>query len=157
MSRRDVKRRIFLPVFVSAILLLFAGGMSAQTRSQFAGSWAWTSRMDKQKRQTYFAVDIKVRNGKPSGNLFFNELENGDAESDGGVTPFIGTLAGDILTIEFYPEDQNPAYEPVRFKRLKGKSTATAILRLKNGKLEWTQTKGTLEGIPRSLIMNRSK
>jgi len=115
--------------------------------------------MDKDKRQTYFSITIKPRNGKVAGTYFFNDLENGETESDGAVAGYMGTVSGNSVMIEFDPEAGDPGYtENVRYKKPKGKLPATATLTLVGGKLEWVQTRGKLgEDIPNKITLRRVK
>src|SRR4051794_5561239 len=90
------------------VVLASAFAMPAFAQSSLKGNWGWTSKMDKQKRQTYFSIDIKPKNGKVAGTYFFNELENGDTESDGAVAGYIGTVQGNVIMIEFDPNAGEP-------------------------------------------------
>ena len=123
------------------------------------GNWEWRSPMDKEKRQTIFGIRIDPKNGKVAGTYFFNDLEDGETSSDGAVAGYIGTVAGNTVTIEFDPDAGDPGYtEKVRYKRPKGKLPSTATLTLKNGVIEWRQTRGILAGdMPRSFTLRRSK
>jgi len=153
--RKIMKKRIFI-----LLICVMCLALPAAAQKGLSGSWTWTSRMDKNKMQTYFSIDIKPKGKTVSGTLFFNELENGDTQSDGAVTPFAGTINGETLLIEFDPKALDPGYtENLRYKKPKGKlPAATATLKLKNGKLEWTQTKGSLgEGMPKTFVLSRSK
>ncbi|MFN2453634.1 MAG: hypothetical protein ABR577_05390 [Pyrinomonadaceae bacterium] len=149
-----MKRRILL-----LLICLLCLALPVIAQKNLSGSWEWKSRADKNRMQTYFSINIKPKGKTISGTLFFTELENGNTESDGAITPFTGTLNGETLSIEFDPKDLNPGYtENLRYKKPKNKSPSTAILKLKNGKLEWTQTKGTLgEGMPKLFTLRRAK
>lgn len=137
--------------------------VAAQRKTGLSGNWEWTSPTDKEHQQTAFFLSIKQRGNKVSGTLGFALLVDGENDGSGSSqTPFIGTVNSDEVTIEFDPDDvsSEDAVNPV-YKRPKGKSPSIATLRLKNGKLEWTQVKGKLGDspgeIPRQLTMRRSK
>lgn len=150
-----IKRNFIL----AAGLFIFCLAASAAAQTGISGNWEWKSKMDKEKNQTYFSITLKPKNGKVKGNFYFNDLTNGETESDGSATPFIGTVKGDVVTIEFDPDNANPAYEEnLKYVKPKGKSPSYATLTLKNGKLIWQQTKGILaEDMPKTFTMNRAK
>jgi len=145
--------------FLAAVIFVLCFSAPIFAQKGISGNWEWKSPMDKEKRQDCISITLKPRAGKVSGTIFYNELENGDTESDGGITAFIGTVTGDTVTIEYDPQAQEPGYtENVKYKRPKGGSPATATLKLAGGKLVWTQTKGSFgEGIPKQFTMNRVK
>ena len=144
---------------LAGVLFVLCFSVPAFAQKGLTGDWEWKSPMDKEKRQDYISISLKPRAGKVAGTIFYNELENGDTESDGGLTAFIGTVAGDTVKIEFDPQAQEPGYtENLKYKRPRGRAPATATLKLVGGKLIWTQTKGTFgEGIPKQFTMNRVK
>ena len=124
------------------------------------GSWEWKSRPDKNKEQSVFWMDIKQRGNKVSGRYTFAQLVDGENDgSDSSFVPFIGTVSGDTISIEFNPNDIHGIEEVeknVRYKRPKSPSLAT--LKLANGKLVWTLTKGKLDlDVPRQLTLSRLK
>jgi hypothetical protein len=141
----------------------FSSPVAAQTKTGLSGNWEWTSRPDKEHQQTAFFLYLKQRGNKVSGTLGFALLVDGENDGSGSSQiPFIGTVTGDVVTIEFDPD--NVAAEDatnLRYKRPKGKSPSTATLSLKNGRLEWTQLKGKMGDspgeIPRQLTLRRSK
>lgn len=141
------------------IVIIVATCVPVLAQKGIAGTWEWKSPMDKDKRQTYFSITIKPRNGKVAGTYFFNDLENGETESDGAVAGYIGTVSGNSVMIEFDPEAGEPGYtENVRYKRPRRKLPATATLTLVNDKLEWTQTRGKLgDDIPNKITLRRTK
>lgn len=126
-----------------------------------AGNWEWKSRPNENKEQTVFWVDVKLAGNKASGRYTFAQLVDGENDgSDSSFVPFIGTVNGDTILIEFDPNDIHGIEEVeknVRYKR--PKSPSLAILKLTNGKLEWTLTKGKLDagdlGVPRQLTLSR--
>lgn len=149
-----------------ALLLLtanFSSPVAAQTKTGLGGNWEWTSRQDKQHQQTAFFLSIKQRGDRVSGTIGFALLVDGENDGSGSSqTPFIGTVKGDTVTIEFDPEDvSGDDAVNIRYKRPKGRAPSVATLRLNNGKLEWTLVKGKLsdspDEIPRQLTMRRTK
>jgi len=143
--------------FATAIIIFVATSGFAQ--NSLKGSWEWKSPMDKEKRQTIFGIGLTPKNGKVAGTYFLNELQNGETESDGAVAGFIGTVTGNIVKIEFDPNAADPGYtENVRYKRPKGRLPSTATLTLRNGRIEWVQTRGSLgEGMPKRFVLTRSR
>ena len=120
----------------------------------------WKSRPDKNKEQSVFWVDIKQRGNKVSGRYTFAQLVDGENDgADSSFVPFIGTVNGDTISIEFNPNDIHGIEEVeanVRYKRPKSPSMAT--LKLANGKLVWTLTKGKIDlDVPRQLTLSRLK
>ena len=105
-------------------------------------------------------MDIKQRGNKVSGRYTFAVLVDGENDgADSSFVPFIGTVSGDTILIEFNPNDIHGIEEVeanVRYKRPKSPSTAT--LKLANGKLVWTLTKGKIDlEVPRQLTLSRLK
>lgn len=147
-----MKKRIFL-----LLVCLISSALTVSAQKNLSGGWKWTNKPDKNKMQTYFAIDLKLKNGKVAGTMYFGELENGEATSDGSITPFIGTIKGDTVTLEFDPEVYEPSYtKNLRYKKPKGKLPATATLKLKNGKLGWTQVRGILsDGMPKQFVLTK--
>ena len=142
-----------------AIVVLILGSAPGFAQNSFKGNWEWKSPMDKERRQTIFGITLNPKNGKVAGTYFFNDLQDGETESDGAVAGFIGTVVGNVIKIEFDPEAADPGYtENVRYKKPKGRLPSTATLTLKNGKIEWVQTRGRLaEDMPKTFILTRSK
>ena len=151
MRKRNLILTVCLLVLCSAIPVLAQKGLS--------GGWEWTSRPNKNKEQVYFSVDIKQKGSAVTGRYWFNLLTNGEGD-DASFVPFVGTIKGDTVTIEFDPSDIHGIDEEnVRYK--KPKSPATATLRLVNGKLEWTLVKGKVEAgdlsVPKQMTLTRAK
>lgn len=153
-----MKRRIF----VLLICLAFSA-LAANAQTGVGGNWEWKSRANKNKEQTVFWVDIERKGNRVSGRYSFAGLVDGENDgADSSFVPFVGTIKGDTVSIEFDPNDIHGIEEvenKVRYKKPKSPSTAT--LQLKNGKLEWTLTKGKLDsgdlGVPRKLTLSRLK
>lgn len=143
--------------------LLNANSNIAQMKKGASGSWEWTSRPNKNKEQSYFSVDLEQRNNTVRGRLWFGMLVEGENDgADSSFIPFIGTVIGDVITIEFDPADVHTIEEEnVRYRKPKGKSPSTATLSLKSDKLEWALMKGKLAdfmaGVPRQFTMRRVK
>lgn len=132
---------------------------AAQAKKGFAGSWEWKSRPNGRKEQAAFWVYVRQRGNRVSGTLSFAMLVDGENDgSDSSSLPFVGTVSGETASIEFDPndfhgiEEENPRY-------VRPRSPSTATLRLKAGKLEWTQTKGPLDtlglGVPKTFLLSR--
>ena len=148
-----------LIILLSVVFISFGAPAVVSAQKGLAGNWEWRSPMDKDKRQTIFGINVIIKKGKASGTYFFNDLENGETESDGAVAGFIGTIAGSVLTIEFDPNAGEPGYtENVRYRKPKGRLPSTATLTLKNGRLEWIQTHGILGAdMPKKFTLARSR
>ncbi|MDQ6786011.1 MAG: hypothetical protein M3033_04225 [Acidobacteriota bacterium] len=128
-------------------------------QKSFGGNWEWKSRANKDKEQDVYWVDIKQKGNKVSGQYSFAMLVDGENDgSDSSFVPFVGTIKGNTLIIEFDPNDiHGITEEHVRYK--KPKSPATAVLKLENGKLVWALTKGKVDAgdlsIPRQMTLKR--
>jgi hypothetical protein len=135
---------LFGSLMLSTFLLIDVVGQSA---TNLNGTWIWTSRPNKKHEQTQFSLDIKQRAGKVSGQIWFGMLVDGENDgADSSSIPFVGTIKGTRVTIEFDPTDIHSIDdEHVRYKR--PRSPSTAFLDLKNGKLVWTQSNGALDDI----------
>ncbi|HVF58142.1 MAG TPA: hypothetical protein VM934_18480 [Pyrinomonadaceae bacterium] len=147
-----MKKRFFILLLCTSFMAL-----PATAQRGFGGSWQWMSRANKNKEQVYFSVDIKQAGNKVSGRYWFNLVTDGES-SDASFVPFIGTIKGQTISIEFNPSDIHGIDEEnVRYKKPKSPSTAT--LTFKNGKLEWKLTKGKLDAgdlnVPQQLTLSR--
>lgn len=159
------RKNLMTSLSLLALLVLasnFSTPVAAQTKTGLGGNWEWTSPPDKKHEQTAFFLSLKQRGNRVSGTIGFALLVDGENDGSGSSqTPFIGTVKGDTLTIEFDPNDvSGDDAENLRYKRPKGREPSVATLRLKNGKLEWTLVKGKLGDspgeIPRQLTMRRT-
>lgn len=149
----EKKGLIFISIFLTALVL----PLPAAAQRGVSGTWEWRSRPNSNKEQVYFSVEIKQRAGAVAWRYWFNLITD-DEGDDASFVPFIGTVTGDIVTIEFDPQDtrgiddRDPRYR-------KPRSPATAALRLRNGKLEWAMTKGRVSAgdlsAPRRMTMIR--
>ncbi len=153
------RRLVLMFCVLTGICLTIPQAVSAQ--KSFNGNWAWRSPMNKKKEQTGVWVDIKQKGNKATGSIWFNALVNGEADgSDGSFVPFIGTISGDTMTIEFDSSDVHGIEEEnIRYKKPRRKPD-TAVLQLKNGRLEWRQTYGTFNvglAIPKQMTFRREK
>ena len=149
-------KRIF--ILLISILCL---ALSVSAQKSVSGNWSWERKPDKEKVQYMFSLDIKQTGNKVEGGIsvYFDD-PNGEDGSDSPVTPFIGTVGGDAITIEFDAEDTSPFDgSPLpKYVRRKGGAPNTATLRLVGGKLEYTQTKGSIgKEYPRKFTLNRNK
>ena len=153
------KQHLILMFCVLSVLCLAMTG-AAQTSKGFNGNWEWRGAMNKKKEQTAVWVDIKQKGNRATGSIWFNQLVDEEPDgSDASFVPFAGTISGNTLMIEFNPEDIHSIDEEnVRYKKPREKPSI-AVLRLKNGKLEWTQTQGVFEvglTIPKQMTLRRS-
>jgi len=153
--------KVNMLLIVTVAAIAFPAIVAAQTKDGFRGTWEWRSPANKQKESTLFSLDIKQKNGKISGQIWFGMLVDGENDgSDSSSIPFIGTVIGNQATIEFDPSDIHSIEdEHVRYK--KPRSPARAVLELKGKKLQWTDTKGSLDWIGlgrlRSFVLSRYK
>ena len=149
-------------ILMLLICLIFSSLTTAAQKGA-AGNWEWKSRANKNKEQTVFWVDIEQKGNRVVGRYTFAGLVDGENDgADSSFVPFIGIVKGDTISIEFNPNDIHGIEEvenKVRYK--KSKSPGRVDLKLKNGKLEWTLIKGTLEtgdlGVPGKLTLSRLK
>lgn len=129
----------------------------------FSGNWIWTGPANKKKEQTAFFLHLKQTGSKVSGNYGINVLVNGEADSDSSLVPLIGTVKGSVLTVEFDPRaEYTLAEENVRYRRPKDRAPSTAAVRMVNGTLQWTLTRGPNAadksmGIPTGLTLRRNR
>ena len=155
-----MKRRIFI---LLVCVLALALPVTAQTRAGLNGSWYWEGRPDKGGSRAVIGLSIKQRGNRVSGSYYVSSTGGPDDDTtDAASIPFIGTVSGNVVTIEFDPEDLHTIDETnFRYRRPKGKAPSTATLTLKNGKLEVTQTSGGLAdksmNVPRQFTMRPSK
>jgi len=151
-----MKKRLFTLLFCFFVFVF-----PAAAQKSLNGTWEWKGRPGKNKTQDVVWLDIKQTGNKVRGGITIT-IYNPDEEdgSDAPVTPFVGTVQGDLVTIEFdaadtYPLDGSPLPKYVR-RRTGAPNTAT--LKLSGGKLELTQTKGSIgRGYPRTFILTRSR
>src|SRR5438132_6539880 len=127
-----IKRRI--PILLVCVIA-FTVPVIAQKGA--GGSWEWKSRPNKNKEQSVFWMDIKQRGNKVSGRYTLAQLVDGENDgADSTFVPFIGTVSGDTILIEFDPNNIHGIEDVeanVHYKRPKSPSTVT--LKLANGKL----------------------
>ena len=152
------KRNLVLVFFLASVLCLT---LPAAAQKGFGGNWEWHGAMNRQKQQTAVWIDIKQTGNKVRGSIWFNQLVDGDADgSDASAVPFIGTVNGNVMTIEFDSEDvRSIDEENIRYRKPRGKPDA-AVLRLQNGKLEWQQTYGSFNvglTIPKRMTLRRNR
>jgi hypothetical protein len=150
------------PIFFVFCLLLMGvllpHAADAQSKT-FNGNWEWKSRANAQKEQSVFWVDVKQKGDRVTGQYAFALLVDGENDgSDSSYVLFVGTVKGDVLTIEFDPNDIHGIYEEhTRYKRPRSPSTAT--LQVKNGQLQWSLAKGKVDtgdlGFPRQMTLHK--
>jgi len=149
-----MKRQIFILMFCLLCLALPAAAQKGVN-----GTWEWKGTPDKNRSQNVVWLDIKQTGSKVKGGITIWAVnpDEGEEGADSPLTPFIGTVVGKVITIEFDAEDVSPLDgTPVKYVRRKGGAPNTATLRLVGGKLEFTQTKGSMgEGYPRKFTLSR--
>jgi hypothetical protein len=147
-------------IFISLILLVCLVAPVAAQKG-VSGTWEWKGKPDKNKAQNTFWLDIKQTGNNVKGGISISFYDpNEEDGSDAPVVPFIGTVKGDVITIEFDAEDTSPLDgSPLpKYVRRKGGAPNMATLKLIKGKLEFTQTKGSIgEGYPRGFSLSRNK
>jgi hypothetical protein len=139
-----------LPLLLSFVMLfalccLIPADAAAQSTPNVNGTWVWRSPPNKKRESTLFSLDIKQKAAKVSGQMWFGMMVEGENDgSDSSSIPFVGTVRGNRVTIEFDPNDIHSIEEEhVSYKR--PRSPAIAFLDLKKGKLVWTESKGVLD------------
>ena len=154
-------------VLLGSLLIIawvFSSGAAAQANTNIKGSWLWESRPDKSGSRTVVGFGFAQTGNRVSGSYSVSST-GGPDDDDGagaGSIPFIGTINGNTINIEYDPEDVHTDFETkFRYHRPKGKAPATATLTLQNGKLELRQTSGDLAdksmNVPRQFTMRRDK
>ena len=153
-----MKRKFFLLTFGLFCITFLAIPVSAQ--KGLKGTWTWEGKPDKKKWRDVVWLDIKQTGNNVKGGIsisaYSTEEEDG---SDSPVTPFIGTVKGNVITIEFDADDTSPIDgSPLpKYVRRKGGAPHTATLKLIGRKLEFTQTKGSIgKSYPRSFVMTKN-
>ena len=163
------KLRIPLAALVCSLVMIsvcaFSSNVAAQMSSIAKGSWVWEGRPDKSGSRTYVGFYFeKQRGNRVSGTYIVSSMGGPDEDDTAGVgsIPFAGTVSGDIINLEYNPEDLRLEYETdFRYHKPKGKAPATAILKLTNGKLELRQMSGLLADasmkVPRQFTLELRK
>lgn len=151
-----MKKQIFILMFC---LLFFA--LPAAAQKGINGTWEWKGKPDENKWQNIVWIDIKQTGTNVKGGITITAY-NPDEEdgSDSPITPFVGTIKGDVITIEFDAEDTSPIDgSPMpKYVRRKGGAPNLATIKIIGGKLEFTQTKGTIGGgYPRKFTLTKNK
>jgi hypothetical protein len=151
-----MKKQLF-----TILACLLASALPVAAQKGAAGNWSWEGTPDKNKVQNTVWLDLKQTGNRVKGAISIAFYDpNGEDGSDAPVVAFIGTVTGDVIAIEFDADDTSaldggplPTYT-----RHKGGPPNTATLKLVNGKLEFTQTKGSIgEGYPHKFILTRGK
>src|SRR5436190_3977665 len=145
----------------SLIVCVLALVMPVVAQSSVSGTWSWESKPDKNKVQNMVWMDIKQIGNQVKGVIGISfEDPNGEDGSDAPIVPFVGTIKNGVITIEFDAEDTSPldGSPYPKYVRPKGGAPNTATLRLASGKLEFTQTKGSIgEDYPHTFILGHNK
>ena len=145
------------------VLLICALALAAPVMAQrsVSGTWSWEGKPDKNKAQNTVWMDIKQTANRVKGVLSISFYDpNGEDGSDAPIVPFIGTIKGDVITIEFDADDTSPldGSPYPKYVRRRGGAPNTATLRLVGGKMEFTQTKGSIgQDYPRAFSLSRNK
>ena len=147
--------------FFILLICLMCLALPVAAQKNVSGTWSWESKPDKKKVQNMFWIDIKQNGSKVKGGIsvFFYDT-NGEDGSDSPITPFIGTVTGNVVNIEFDAEDTSALDgSPLpKYVRRKNGAPNTATVKLLNGKLEFTQTKGSIgKEYPRKFMLTKSK
>ncbi|HZH34832.1 MAG TPA: hypothetical protein VEX64_08330 [Pyrinomonadaceae bacterium] len=154
-----MKRRIL--IFTLAIFCLSLLAMPAAAQKGLNGTWGWESKPNKKKWRDTVWVDIKQTGNTVKGGITISGYSPDEEDgSDAPITPFIGTVKGNVITIEFDANDTSPINgEPMpKYVRRKGGAPNTATLKLVGGKLEFTQTKGSIgKGYPSSFVLTKNR
>src|SRR5881392_3331689 len=99
-------RKPVLFVFFMLLTLFLSSQQTAAQSKAFNGNWEWKSRANAQKEQSVFWVDIKQKGDRVTGQYAFGMLVDGENDgSDSSYVLFVGSVKGDVLTIEFDPND----------------------------------------------------
>lgn len=143
--------------------LSFSSSVAAQTKGGINGSWYWEGHPDKSGSRAVVGFTFTQRGNRVSGTYYVSSTGGPeDDTTDAASIPFIGTISGNVIKIEYDPEDLHTIDEKnYHYRRPKGKLPSTATLTLKNGRLELTQTRGELAdksmNVPRQFTMRPSK
>jgi len=154
-----MKKRQLIIILTTLIIFIPTISATAQTGKDYLGSWEWKGPMNREKEQVAVWVEIKKKGQKIVGSIWFNQLVDGEADgTDGSYVPFAGKMNGNTLVIEFDSGDVRGIDEENGVYRKPRRKPDTAVLLYKNGKLEWTQTSGSLDvglDIPKKLMLRR--
>lgn len=154
-----MKNKILILTLAFFCLMLFAFPVLGQ--KGLNGTWSWEGKPDRKKWRDTVWIDIKQTGNTVKGGISISAY-NPDEEdgSDSPVTPFIGTVKGNVISIEFDAKDDHPLNgEPLpKYVRRKSGAPNTATLKLVGGKLEFTQTKGSIgKSYPRTFILTKNR
>jgi hypothetical protein len=154
-----MKNRFLILTLGIFCLTLFA--LPAAAQKGLNGTWSWEGKPDRKKWRDTVWIDIKQTGNTVKGGISISAY-NPDEEdgSDSPITPFIGTVNGNIITIEFDANDTSPIDgSPMpKYVRRRGGAPNTATLKLVGGKLEFTQTKGSIgKSYPRTFVLTKNR
>jgi hypothetical protein len=151
-------------LIMAVFVCVFSSDVAAQINTTLKGSWSWEGRPDKTGSRAEVGFSFTQRGNRISGSYSVSSTGGPDDDDGGGAgsIPFIGTINGDTINIEYDPEDVHTDFETnFRYHKPKGKAPSTAIITFKNGKLELRQTSGDLADksmkVPRLFTMHRNK
>jgi hypothetical protein len=151
-----MKRRVFV-----LLICVLAFALPVMAQKSVGGNWGWEGKPDKNKAYNTVWLDLKQTGNQVKGVISISFYDpNAEDGSDAPIVPFIGTVSGDVVAIEFDADDTSPldGSPYPRYVRHKGGAPNLATLRLVGGNLEWTQTKGSIgEGYPRKFFLSRNR
>ena len=134
---------------------------SVAPQGRLNGTWSWEGKPDKKKLRDTVWIDIEQTGNTVKGGISISAYSPDEEDgSDSPITPFIGTVNGGVITIEFDAQDTSPINgDPLpKYVRRRGGAPNTATLKIVGGKLEFTQTKGTIgKGYPQTFVLTRNK
>ena len=100
-------------LIIAAVICVFWSAVSAQIKINFNTSWSWESRPDKSGSRTVVGFSFSQKGNRISGSYSVSST-GGPDDDDGagaGSIPFIGTINGDTINIEYNPEDVHTDFE----------------------------------------------
>lgn len=164
-SRITIAALLSAPLVIAAVAFASLPDVAAQINMKLIGSWSWESRPDKTGSRTVVGFGFITQRGSRVSGSYSVTAMGGPDDDDGaeaGSIPFIGTINGNTIDIEYDPEDVHTDFETnFRYHKPKGKAPSTATITLQKGKLELRQTSGDLAdksmNVPRQFTMHRDK
>ena len=121
-------------MIIAAVACVLSSGVAAQINIKLHGSWSWESRPDKTGSRTVVGFGFITQRGSRVSGSYSVSATGGPEDDDGagaGSIPFIGTINGDTINIEYDPEDVHTDFETnFRYHKPKGKAPATATITL---------------------------
>src|SRR5437773_10211784 len=118
-------------LIIAVVVCAFSSAVSAQIKINFNTSWSWESGPDKAGSRTVVGFGFAQTGDRVSGSYSVSST-GGPDDDDGagaGSIPFIGTINGNTINIEYDPEDVHTDFETkFRYHRPKGKVPSTTTL-----------------------------